>query len=284
MDLDAPAPPATPPAGDVNLDAPGTAPATTDTPPVSATSGGICDIDPSACPKESDIKAAANREISADVYAVQQIYALRRHRVEVNPYWSQTLNDQFVGHPAPGLAINYWISNVLAVGVNGHYYEPFTSDSEFNFTNRRATRLAVPLTEYQWNANLNFTYVPIYGKFAGFSDFIFHFDMYVVGGVGALFTRPIPVIDPDNRAFDYKAKVAFNAGLGLRIFFNRWLAVNLEVRDYIYSEQLESLTIARDPQDKSQWYSDSNQLTNNVQAQFGLSFFIPPSWEYRLPK
>ncbi len=248
--------------------------------------GGICEIDPSACPKEIDVKAAANKDVNAEVYAVQQIYALRNHRIEIQPYWGFTMNDQFVSHSAPGLALNYYITNVLAVGVNGNLHAPFNVDSDFNFQNRRATRVAVPLTEYQWGANLNFTYVPLYGKFAGFGNFIFHYDAYVVGGVGALSTRPIPVIDPDNRKFDYKPKVAFNAGIGLRIFINRWFAVIGEIRDYIYNEELESLSIAAtqvDQRNSSTWYGE-NRLTNNVQAQIGVSVFLPPSWEYRLPK
>ena len=107
------------------------------------------------------------------------------------------MNDQFVSHPGPALGLNFYITNVLAVGVGGGYY--FNSDSKFNAETRRAARVAVPLTEYQWQAALNFTYVPMYGKFAGFSDFIFHYDAYVVGGVGAISTRPIAVVDPDNR-------------------------------------------------------------------------------------
>jgi outer membrane beta-barrel protein len=249
--------------------------------------GGICEIDPSACPKGgTDLKTAAGKDVSAEVYAVQQIYALRYHRIELMPYWSLTLNDQFVNHPGPGLGANFYVTNVLAVGVSGTFYQGLNSDSEFNFQNRRATRVAVPLNEYQWNANLNVSYVPVYGKFAGFSDFIFHYDLYVVGGLGVLSTRPLPVIDPDNRNFAFEPKLAFNGGLGLRIFFNRWFAADLEVRDYVYNEKLENLTIAatqQEQQNKSTWFGES-KITNNVQAQLGISVFLPFSWEYRLPK
>ncbi|WP_394827179.1 outer membrane beta-barrel domain-containing protein [Pendulispora albinea] len=289
VELDQPAPPPTPPPGQegtVELDQPGTQPAQPAPPPPTAgATGGICDIDPSACPKAADVKAAASKDIHAEIYAVQQIYALRARRFEINPFWGFTLNDQFVNHPGPGLAINYYLSNVLAIGLNGNFYHGLNGDSDFNFENRRATHVAAPLNEYQFSAALNFTYVPMYGKFAAFGDFIFHYDAYVVGGVGAISTRPIPVIDPDNRKFDYEMKVAFNAGLGLRIFLNRWFAVNAEVRDYIFSEKLESLTIAQGAgkTDKGTWYGE-NQLTNNVQAQIGVSVFIPFSWDYRLPK
>lgn len=244
----------------------------------------ICKIDPAACPN-LDMEKEAARPLRESIYAMQQIFALRVRRFEVSPYWGFTFNDQFVGHPGPGLALNYYITNVLAIGVNGNYYGLFNVDSNFNAQVRRSARVAVPLTEYNWGANLNFTYVPAYGKFAGFGDFIFHYDAYVVGGVGAIATRPIPVIDPDNRNFAYTTKIAFNAGIGLRIFFNRWFAANLEMRDYIFPDKLESLTTNElDPNDKSDWYESKARLTNAVQAQVGVSIFLPFSFEYRLPK
>jgi outer membrane beta-barrel protein len=285
------------PGGDIEIDDPNAAkpadqppaeqPATPAPDTGAAAGGGICEIDPTACPKTGDMKKLSERPIKADVYAVQQIYALRRGRFELNPYWSQSFNDQFVSHPGPGLAVNYYITNVLAIGLNGTYYQPFNGDSDFNFENRRATRLAVPLNEYLGGYAVNFTYVPMYGKFSGFSQFIFHYDGYLVGGVGGIFTRPIAVIDPDNRKFDFEHRLAFNVGFGLRIFLNRWFAVVGELRDYIYIEQLENTSVAATQagqQDKSTWFGSSKPLTNNIQAQVGISMFLPFSWEYRLPK
>ncbi|MBS2018973.1 MAG: outer membrane beta-barrel domain-containing protein [Deltaproteobacteria bacterium] len=294
----APAPTAPAPApagGDIEIDDPNAPKAPDATPPAggdtggtppAGTSGGICEIDPSACPKQSDIKALANKNVRADVYAVQQIYALRRGRFELMPYWSFSLNDQFVTHPGLGLGINYYLTNVLAIGVNGTFHQPFNGDSDFNFENRRATRIAVPLNEYQMAATANFTYVPMYGKFSGFNQFIFHYDGYIVGGVGTMRTKPIAVIDPDNRKFEYDFRLAFSLGFGLRIFFNRWFAITGEIRDYIYIEQLEATTVAPTQQgqrDPNTWFGEK-PLTNNVQAQVGISIFLPFSWEYRLPK
>ena len=68
------------------------------------------------------------------------------------------------------------------------------------------------------------------------------------------------------------------------------MAAFLEVRDYIYSEQLENTVVAPttktgpgSAKDSATWIGES-RLTNAVQAQFGLSIFLPFSWEYRLPK
>ncbi len=243
----------------------------------------ICEIDPAACPT-IDMAKEAEKPLNEQVFAVQQLFVIKSRRVELQPYWSVSLNDQFVSHPAPGLALNYYITNVLAVGLNGNFYRPFNVDSEFNAQVLRSARVAVPLTEYDWGAALNFTYVPAMGKFAGFGDFIFHYDAYVVGGVGAISTRPIPVMDPDNRNFSFEPKLAFNAGIGLKIFFNRWFAAVLEVRDYVFSDKLENLEVDEtNPQDESTWLGEST-LTNNVQAQLGVSIFLPFSFDYRLPK
>src|SRR6185436_8596616 len=134
----------------------------------------------------------------------QQIYALRYRRWEVNPYLGLTMNDQFVSHNGPGLAINWYLTNVLAIGINGNWYAGLNNPSDFNFQTSRAARVGEPVTEYQWGASGNFTYVPAYGKFAGFGDFIFHYDFFALGGVGAISTRPIAVVDPDNRTFSYE--------------------------------------------------------------------------------
>jgi len=256
--------------------------------------GGICEIDPSACPKMENIAEMAKKKYKQEIYAVEQIYVLRYHRVELTPYWGFTLNDQFVNHPGPGLNANFYITNVFAVGLNGNFYSGLNGDSDFNFQTRRATRVAVPLNEYSWSAALNFTYVPVYGKFAGFGSFIFSYDLYATGGVGAISTRPIPVIDPDNRKFDFEPKVCFNLGIGLRIFVTRWLAITGEIRDYIYPEKLENLSIATgpigqpsdptSPSNPNTWLQDGVSITNNFQANVGLSFFLPFSFEYRLPK
>jgi outer membrane beta-barrel protein len=254
-------------------------------------SGGlddICKIDPAACPTV-DFEKEAKKPLNEQIFAVQQIYTLRVRRFEITPYWGFTFNDQFVNHPGPGLALNYYIWNSFAVGLNGNYYNWFNMDQQFNADVRRAARVGVPLTEYNWSAALNLTYVPIIGKFNGFGDFIFQYDAYVVAGAGFISTRPIPVFDPVFRDFDYTTKFAGNAGIGLRIFFYRWLAAVMELRDYVYMEKLENISSIAgrsnlERQNKATWYAKSTSLTNAVQAQVGVSFFLPTSFEYRLPK
>ncbi len=270
-------------------------PSTTGSGAASAGSAGegeddLCKLDPTAC--GDDLGKAAERPISAQMYAVQQVYAMRVNRVELNPYFGLTMNDQFVSHPAPGLAANYYLSNSFALGVNGNVYAGLNSTSDFNFQTGRAARVGGPITEYAWNANVNLHAVPAYGKFAGFGDFIFHYDFFVVAGGGMISTRPIAVIDPDNRSFSFKPKPNAHLGGGLRVFLNRWAAVMLEVSDYVFMDELENPVIADGldgngrplAQDSTTWLASGTSLTNNVQAQVGVSMFLPFDWKYRLPK
>jgi outer membrane beta-barrel protein len=240
-------------------------------------------------------RAPRSDETIEEIYAVQQIYALRINRVEFSPMVGFTLNDQYVTHPSVGIGINYWWTNVLAVGLNFNWYQGLEAESDLNFFVRRSTRLAIPIVEYQLGAALNFTYVPLYGKFMMFNEWIFQWDAYIVGGVGIMRTRPVPVVDPEVRQFDFDWRIAFNVGIGLRVFITRWLAVFAELRDYAYLERLENLDVAL-PQgtggdcvagtrcDPATWISDSVSFENNVTAHIGLTIFLPFDFDYDLPK
>jgi outer membrane beta-barrel protein len=138
----------------------------------------------------------------------------------------------------------------------------------------------------------------MYGKFAGFGDFIFNYDAFLEGGLGVIRTEPIPVIDPDNRKFTWNTLVNFDVGIGVRIFFTRWLAAVLEVRDIMFFDKIENLQVANgsttngpgtpgyasSPLNPATWYDPNTHFTNDVQLQVGLSLFLPTSFEYRLPK
>ena len=295
-----PAPAATTAPVDADADQPAAptpapAPATPDQgagAPGTAESGAvdICQITPDApqcqVAKEVNMATEAQKPIHAELYAVQQQYVIKAQRVELMPYFGVTLNDQFVSHNAPGLTLNYYITQVLAVGLNGNWYQGLNADSDFNFENRRSARIAVPLNDYQLSGDLNFTYVPMYGKFAGFGDFIFHYDAFIDGGLGIIRTKPEAVIDPDNRKFDWNTLINFDVGIGLRIFFSRWLAANVEVHDIMFFDKIENTAVAAGTQvlNPATWYDPNTHFTNDVQLQVGLSFFLPTSFDYRLPK
>jgi outer membrane beta-barrel protein len=238
-------------------------------------------------PQKTDETGPKPTEVSEEIYAVQQVYALRKNRLEILPSFGFSLNDPYVSHPNIGAGLNYWITNVLAVGANMNWYQGFDSESDLNFHVRRSTRLAIRPTQFQFGASLNFTYVPFYGKFAMFNRYIFQWDAYILGGVGVMHTRPIPVVDPEYRKFDFTYKVSVvNPGIGIRVFLSKWFTIFVELRDYPYLEKLENLRVALgdDRKQKSRWLDNSSTLVNNVIASVGFTIYLPFTFEYKLPK
>src|SRR6185503_9265315 len=236
--------------------------------------------------EKTDENLPKERESAEEIYAVQRMYVVRSGRFELAPSLAFTVNDPYVSHPALSVGLNYWVTNVLAVGANFLWYQGVESESDLNFSVRRSTRLAVPITEYQLGAHLNFTYVPIYGKFSMFNSSIFQWDSYLVGGVGMMRTRPVAVVDPAVRTFDFDWRVAFNVGIGLRVFVTKYFTVFGELRDYMYLEKLENLNVELGParEDELTWIDQESTLTNNVTAHVGITLFFPFTFEYRYPK
>jgi outer membrane beta-barrel protein len=241
---------------------------------------------------EGPVEPEAQREeVVEEIYAVQQIYALRLKRVELAPSAAFTLNDPYLKHYGLGLAANYWFTNVLAVGFNFIWYDwganPFESNTGIVPRIQDQFRLGVPINEWQFGLWANFTYVPFYGKFKVGKKKIFQWDSYLVGGVGLMRTKPIPVFGVTttvSRSFDWQNNVAFNVGIGLRIFLTRYLTFFGEFRAYMWPDQYENdAPEDRNNPDPSSWRQAGSTFVANTSIQVGLTFFFPKR-EYRLPK
>jgi outer membrane beta-barrel protein len=254
----------------------------------SASGDVLAELTAEGGPEQEKVEGGVQREteVAEEIYAVQRMYVLRNGRFELAPSLAFTVNDPYVSHPALAVGLNYWVTNVLAVGASFLWYQGIESESDLNFSVRRSTRLAVPITEYQLGAHLNFTYVPIYGKFTMFNEAIFQWDSYLVGGVGMMRTRPVAVVDPAIRSFDFDWRVAFNAGIGIRVFVTKYFTIFGELRDYVYLEKLENLQVelGQARREETTWIDQEATLTNNVTVHMGITLFFPFSFDYRYPK
>jgi outer membrane beta-barrel protein len=227
-------------------------------------------------------------EIAEEIYAVQQIYALRLKRLELAPSVAFTLNDPYLKRYGLGFAANYWFTNVLAVGLNFIWYDwgtnPLDRGTDIIPRIQNQFRLGVPINDWQFGLWANFTYVPFYGKFKVRKK-IFQWDSYLIGGVGLMRTQAIPVFDPEFRSFDWQTNVAFNVGAGLRIFLTRYLTFFTEFRAYMWPDQFENVQVdPGDRADPSTWLENGSTFVANTSIQLGFTLFLPIKFEYRLPK
>ena len=100
------------------------------------------------------------------------------------------------------------------------------------------------------------------------------FDVDVLGAVGLLSERPVPVFDPDHRSFDFRVRGAFTLAVGFRFFACRWFAAGTELRDFVFVDRTQSSTISSPPTDPTTWYAPST-LDNNVELLLTVSIFLP---------
>jgi outer membrane beta-barrel protein len=262
-----------------------------DEPP--ATSGDTIDMeDPE--PAEGDLSAdlSAADQVTAvktgpvaktpiswkDILVVVRKPFLKVRRTELTPFTSVSMNDNMIRHYTIGGQLAYYLTDVLAVGVEGMYYA-HSFNEPFDLVARQARRLPT-VNQYNWSAALNFHYVPVYGKFAVFDRKLVAWEVFFTAGIGAGQSEVIPR-DTKFPGFT-NLLIQPNIGASMRFFLAKWMTVSIGVRDYLFIDKFEptnrSLTMnasAAEAKDNA-----TSAFINNVMFQIGVSFWVPTSFEY----
>lgn len=114
------------------------------------------------------------------------------------------------------------------------------------------------LYQLQWMGNVDFVFVPVYGKMSFASEFDPSFDVFLLAGGGVAGTRRQFGFD-DTKTFESAIAPVFNVGLGFRFYFTDLLALRLEFRDFFYP-------------DPGAGENDVSGLTFNLHFQGGVQF------------
>jgi outer membrane beta-barrel protein len=211
-----------------------------------------------------------------DILVVVRKPFLKVGRTELLPFVATTLNDNMITHTGLGGELAYWLTDVLAVGVEGQYYQHSFNET-YDLVARQARRLPT-LNQYKWSAALDFHYVPVYGKFAVLDRHLVTWEVMFTAGVGAGQSEVVPR-DPKYPGFT-NLLISPNVGGTMRFFLAKWLTINVGVRDYMFIDKFEPLDRTMYP--TAQLASDhaDSQFINNIMFQVGVGFWIPPSFEY----
>jgi outer membrane beta-barrel protein len=213
-----------------------------------------------------------------DIVVVMRKPFLKIRRTDLMPFLSTTMNDNMIRHYSAGAQFNYFLTDVLAVGVEGQYYTKQFREP-FDLVGRQARRLPT-INKYNFSAALNFHYVPVYGKFAILDKKLVAWETYFTAGVGVTQSEVVPR-DPRFGAFT-NLLITPNVGASMRFFLFQWLTVNVGIRDYIFVDKFEpvgrSETMYTTPEQAKE--AADSTLINNVMFQVGVSFWIPPTFEY----
>jgi outer membrane beta-barrel protein len=227
--------------------------------------------------------AGAPRKAWEDIVVVPRKAFLKKARLELAPFAGITLNDPLIRHYSFGGDLNYYITDVLSIGLEGQYFIKELSERE-SLVGLQYYRVPT-LNKLKYHGALVFGYVPGYGKFGLFNKYIVHWDLTASLGVGMMWTEIIPrnFGDPSftNR------NIAPHLGVGARLFVLDWLTLSLTFRDYIYVDTFEIQSRRRgEPLADviSESKNSQTQLVQNIMMFFSVGFYLPPSFTYRTPR
>jgi outer membrane beta-barrel protein len=233
--------------------------------------------------KKSTDSAGAPRKSWEDIVVVPRKAFLKKHRLEIAPFTGITLNDPLIRHYSFGGDLNYYITDVLSIGVEGQYFIKELSERESLVGLQYY--LVPTLNKLKYHYALAFGYVPGYGKFGLFNKWIVHWDLTFALGAGMIKTEIIP------RAFGDKSftndDITFHVGLGVRLFVLDWLTLSVTFRDYLYKDVFEyqgrvSTDDIATVKQNSQ--NSQSQFVQNIMMFFSIGLYVPPSFSYRTPR
>ncbi len=202
--------------------------------------------------------------------------ALALDRLELRPYAGWAFVPNSVTGPFAGADVTFRLSPAIALGIDAAAYSPFDRSPGTNPSyplNETRDSFDLDVAVFPWPAQVR------RGLAAG------AFEPYLLATAGALQSRPVPVVDPADRSFDYNTLVDLGFGAGVRVFATGGVAFTLELRDLLYFEKVENprvptgspsepLSDAMNPRNPSTWYDANTHVTNAIQLRLGASFFV----------
>jgi outer membrane beta-barrel protein len=216
----------------------------------------------------------------SDIVVVPRKAFLKGGRLELGPFYGQSVNDNLIRHHVFGVDLNYFLTDVIWIGLQGQYFiKQLTTQDELLGVQYRRTPT---LNRYLYGGALNFGYVPLYGKFALFNRSIVHWEIFASAGVGVTISEVIPR-DPAEAALAFKNTLLTpNVGIGSRFFLLDWLTVNFALRDYILPDRFEpnpnDYATAADAK-----ANGVSAFVHNLMFYAGVGMYLPTKFTYKTP-
>lgn len=220
---------------------------------------------------DADTSAEAQDTVNADenvgkplsdrIKAVSRKFFLKKNRFELTPAVGASVNDPFFRNYVLQLDATYHVAESFAVELRlglPVFGEPLGPIDFLRSEYDTLTNIVRPA----YYGHVSGVFTPLYGKVAMFSEWIWHYDLYMAGGVGVTGIGILSGANLDMAAIGHMPSM--NVGVGMRSFITKWMVVHVDARDYIYPSVTEGLS--------------------NVQNLFiisvGAGFFFPFDFDY----
>ena len=265
-------------------------------------------------PKEELLQPLVVKTFEDRIRSVQKKVFLKRERYELQPFYAVSLGDSFlITNYAGGSIIYHWMDGLameLRLGLNflslhTDDYDSIRAETRFEknvyvedkqnpgncvknalgeceVTTLKVGPINPLMSKPRYMGSLNLQWTPLYGKVSLFAVKVFHFDIYLSGGLGAVYTHKYGGQRYDDERDNDEGRetgvsVLMNAGLGWRLFLTRWLTVRAELNEMFYREEFTDVKTRGVVEGKGQTVT---QLKNNLLFYIGAGFYFPMSFSY----
>lgn len=239
--------------------------------------------------------------------AVRHRLLLVKGRFEITPAFESTINADYKHTIGGGLKAEYHLTDMLSFGAVGIFGTSFntglvsrildTLPSEQPMAGDPTptkTQLSQHLNSMPLHGAAYVSLTPWYGKLAAFGRAFVNFDFYFQAGVAFaqltsdcdemnICTDLAPGVNnpmmnqfpDDNPNNDPPLNDGFRAGVylggGIHVFLNNWIALDLTVRDYAFSDNPSGLDFNAD----LAVTDDDSRFLNHLFMGVGVSIFLP---------
>jgi len=218
----------------------------------------------------------------------------KKRRIELMPQVGLTINDPYIRHWAAGAEINFWLNNRMAIGLNGTAF--FGAKTSQYDRIRFQEGLLLTANKTLWQASVDYLYEPFYGKIALFNRLLLHWESYLQIGGGAIHTQNVPRFQAVHPKPYNHITGQVNIAVGVRYYIQslQWFSVNFGVRTFGFFDAYEPQNRGVNPEsgdnpnldDPDAAYAAAKsvplgeRLAFNVLFFVGVSFYLPPKFEY----
>ncbi len=180
----------------------------------------------------------------------------------ISPAWAHAFLPRSVSSEGLGLAVAFnpggrVARGRLAFALSGALYGPFSA----------APRRLVPVP-----VNETLGHLSLEGRFAVIKSA--SIELSPLAGVGAVGTRPVSVVDPEYRRFDFATRLAWTVGAAIHVTLAPRVMFAIELRDLVYVEQRETFEISRTQRASPDTWFGSKPLTDMIEGRVGVTVVL----------
>lgn len=189
------------------------------------------------------------------VKSVQRKVYLKRHRFELAPSLSTSINDPYYSKYAVNIRGAFYLADTLAIAARfswlGAFGSAYVYPNDDVRTAKRNFQSRIFFSVPQWMTMADLEWSPLYGKVAIFNS-ILHIDAYLIGGAGAVQTET---------SAQRGLNPGVDLGIGMRFVAKDYLAVNVALINTTYVDQPAGTT--------------KGAIQNLMMLGAGISVFLP---------